>query len=106
VVTWPIGRLIFASFDSRGDDFDRTCPLCRLGELRPLVKAGEGIFEPVSSYRCAACRAIIRIEGDSKVIEPYVPKEAAAISSGIRFLDEATTSSEIRFLDDLPESPA
>jgi hypothetical protein len=105
-VTWPIGPMILASFNSRGDDVDRTCPLCRRGELRPLVKAAGGLFQPVSSYRCAACWAIIRTEGESRVIEPYVSNDATASSSGIRFVDESTTDSEIRFLDDLPESLA
>jgi hypothetical protein len=104
-ISWPISRAILSEFKRDHTDFDRTCPLCRRDELRPLVRPGEGIFQPVSSYRCAGCWTTVQMVGDSKVIEPHVSRNGAVSSSGIRFLDESTTEAEIRFLDDPRKLP-
>jgi hypothetical protein len=100
LVSWPISRVLAPSF-GRGDrELDRTCPRCRRIELRPMIRPGEGIFALTPIYQCPACRVVVRIEGQSKVVEPPRSINLRADPSGIEFLDEPATQAEIRFLDD------
>jgi hypothetical protein len=69
------------------------------------VKPGAGLFQPVSNYRCSSCWTAVRILGDSKMIEPLLPRQSTSSRSGITFLDEPTSQDEIVFLDDPPKSP-
>jgi hypothetical protein len=105
LISWPINRAFLAEFHDRGDS-GRICPRCRRDDLRPLIRPGDGIFQPAVGYRCAGCRTTIRWLGESKTIEIPPPADRPVSRSGIRFLDEPDESFEIRFLDDPPETPA
>ncbi len=99
LVSWPMSRLFFQELGD-GQGGDRACPRCRRNELRPIVRPGEGIFQVVTTYRCACCGTKVRMVGDSKVIEPEASMIAPTHAWGIRFLDEPATVEEIRFLDE------
>jgi hypothetical protein len=101
-LSWPIGRAIAAAFDpDRNREIHRKrCPRCGRAELRPLVRTGRGIFEPIAGYRCAACWSTLRRVEDRLVAEHRSSSIGPVDPSGIEFLGEPTKEGEIRFLDD------
>jgi hypothetical protein len=105
-LSWPIGRAIAAAFDPGDSSMDRTCPRCGRRDVRPLVRAGAGLFQPVSGYRCASCWTTFRqVEGTR--VETQAPLGSSpADASGIEFVVEAAREGEIRFLDEGTESRA
>jgi hypothetical protein len=105
-LSWPISRAIASAFDPGEVPVTRVCPRCHRRDLRPLVRAGAGLFQPVSSYRCAGCWTTLRLVGDAKIEEPAHPRSEPVDSTGIQFLDGWATEGEIRFLDEPPHSPA
>ena len=99
-LSWPIGRAIAAAFDPGDGSKDRACPRCGRRDVRPLVRAGAGLFQPASGYRCAACRTTFRPSGPAS-LEIQAPREAGPVDpSGIEFLDDTLGEGEIRFLDE------
>jgi hypothetical protein len=103
-LSWPIGRAIGAAFDPGDSSMARTCPQCGRRDVRPLVRAGAGLFQPVSGYRCAACGTTFRQDGGTRVETQAPPETGPADPSGIEFLAEAVQEGEIRFLDEGAES--
>jgi hypothetical protein len=103
---WPLGQAISRAFDSE-PGFGRICPRCQGGTLRPLLRAGGGLFQPLTGYRCTICRLTIRVvdgrtfeEAPHEPTEPEVPD-----TTGIAFVEPPAPTStaspgEIQFLDD------
>jgi hypothetical protein len=104
-LSWPIGRAIARAFDPGELPLDRTCPKCGRGDIRPLLRASEGLFEPVSAFRCALCWTTMRVVEGSWVVEPGQPEAGLADPSGISFLSDPLSEDELRFLDEPSESP-
>ncbi len=102
-VSWPIGRVIASAFDP-GERPDATCPRCNRGDLRPLIRPGAGLFQPITSYRCALCRTTFREDGGSRIEEPASPGVVTIDPSGIAYLSDPLEDGEIQFLDDHPGS--
>jgi hypothetical protein len=73
-LSWPIGQAVASAFDPGDARTERTCPNCGRRELRPLIRPGAGLFQPVTAYRCDA--------------------------SGIDFLADLPIEGDIRFLDE------
>jgi hypothetical protein len=104
--SWPISRAIAGAFDPVEVPAHQICPKCRRADLRPLVRHGAGLFQPVSNYRCAGCWTTFRLVGEAKIVEPAPSRMEPVDPAGIRFLDEVAEVGEIRFLDDPGQSPA
>jgi DNA-directed RNA polymerase subunit RPC12/RpoP len=101
-LSWPIGRVISRAFDPGESGVDRTCPRCGRREIRPLIRPGAGLFQPVMGYRCAACWTTFRGDAVSG-LEAQPPTETGPIDpSGIDFLSDPLGEDAIRFLDDPP----
>jgi DNA-directed RNA polymerase subunit RPC12/RpoP len=99
----PMGRAISAAFGPGQGDAHRRCPRCGFGELRPLLRARSGLFQPLTGYRCAGCKTTYRQVGEA-VVEELAPAGPAADLSGIHFEPPGPVGSVedpgIRFLDD------
>ena len=108
-LSWPLGRAIVAAIrDDRASSSSR-CLGCGHFELRPLLRPGRGLFQPVAGYRCAFCGTTHRPVDGRVVVERPASDIGAPGPAGIVFLAEATgpeVCEEIRFLDDDPPAPA
>ena len=105
-LSWPIGRAIAAAFDPGDPSGGLTCPRCGRRDVRPLVRPGAGLFQPVTGYKCAACWTTIRQVGGARP-EAQAPGNAGPVDpSGIEFLDDTVEDGAIRFLDEATESGA
>jgi hypothetical protein len=99
-LTWPIGRAVATAFEPGDAGRDRTCPRCGRRELRPLIRPGGGLFQPVNAHRCAACWSTFRVDGDRQVEEPGRRDPEPADPTGIEFLSDPLAEGEIRFLEE------
>jgi hypothetical protein len=103
-LSMPIVKAIAAAFHPEVGVFGRTCPRCMRGDLRPLLRAGSGLFTPVSGYRCAACRTTFRQVGETIIEEPALDKSSPVEPEGIQFQigswEVRADQTEIRFLDE------
>ena len=101
-LSWPISRAIIRAFDPGDIIHDRICPRCGRPEIRPLIRHGAGLFQPVAAYRCAACWSTVRHDGENWRITS-TPDQAEPVSaSEIAYLSDPLGADEIQFLDDVP----
>jgi len=103
-LSWPVSRAITRAFDPGESGPDRICPRCGRSEIRPLIRPGTGLFQPVTGYRCASCWSILRKEGETWVVTTTPDRSESIDPSGISFLSDPLGAHEIQFLDDQPES--
>jgi hypothetical protein len=99
-LSWPLGRAIALAFDPEERRVDRLCPRCGRLEVRPLIRPGAGLFQPVSAYRCAACWTTMRDDGESWVVEEGQLHPPPLDPTGIAFLSDPLGDDELRFLDE------
>jgi DNA-directed RNA polymerase subunit RPC12/RpoP len=105
-LSWPIGRIFALAFDPGDASAERRCPRCGRRDLRPLIRASGGIFQPVTGYRCAGCWTTFRRVGTQKLVEPPLERDAEVDPTGINFLDQGPSEGEVRFLDGKSDSSA
>lgn len=108
-LSWPLGRAISAAFRPAGELEGGQCRECGADSLRPLLRAGAGIFQPVAGYRCLGCGTTARPVDGGIVLERPTAEVAGSGPPGIAFLIEAPRPGDregIRFLDDDPGDPA
>jgi hypothetical protein len=106
-LSWPVGKAVASAFEPGERGVLRSCPRCGLGDVRPVVQPGEGIFQPATGYRCASCRTIFPGIENPSLNQRASPRTSELGSEGIWFLPDLAEES-IRFLDEtsvVPQEP-